>query len=92
MKIQDIIFILAFLTLFVLRKEKLFLYAGLTCFLLAIPLFAKWVFFTAERMTWYGSAFILVFLMVQMFLSSKEVYCRRHKTMSNEQEAMSRKQ
>jgi len=67
MKVQDVWFIITFLLLFIFRKERWFLYAGLGCFLLAIPLFAKWVFFTAERLTWYGSGFILVFLVLQTF-------------------------
>jgi len=67
MKIQDVIFFLVFATLFLLKKEKLFLYAGLLCFVVSIPLFAKWIFFTAERLTWYGSGFILVFLMRKVF-------------------------
>jgi len=67
MKIQDLIFIITFLLIFILRKEQWFLYAGLGCFFFAIPLFATWVFFTAERLTWYGSAFILIFLVMQIF-------------------------
>ena len=73
MKIQDVIFIISLLTLLVIRKDRWFLYTGLACLVLAIPLFAKWVFFTAERLTWYGSAFILVFLMVQMFFRPNHI-------------------
>lgn len=71
MKIQDIGFIIVLTLLILLRKEKLFIWAGLGCFLLAIPLFTKWVFFTAERLTWYGAGFILVFLFIQIFLQPK---------------------
>lgn len=60
MKPQDIGFIVVLCILLVLRREKLFISAGLLCFLLAIPLFAKWVFFTGERLVWYGAAFVFV--------------------------------
>ena len=59
MKIQDIGFVIIFASLLVARKEQWFVIAGLVSLLLAIPLFASWVFFTAERFTWYGAAFVL---------------------------------
>lgn len=65
MKIQDIGFFLVFITLWVVKKRKLFLIAGLGSWLLAIPLFATWTFFTAERLTWYGAAFILASLLLK---------------------------
>jgi len=73
MKIQDIVFFIVFLILLMVRKDRWFLYTGLACFLLAIPLFVQWVFFTGERLMWYGSAFILVFLMVQMFFRPNHI-------------------
>jgi len=62
MKIQDIVFFIVFLILLMVRKDRWFLYTGLACLVLAIPLFAKWIFFTAERLTWYGSFFVLCFI------------------------------
>jgi len=59
MKVQDIIFIIFFVLLFLKKDYRLFVLAGIICWLLAIPLFAKWVFFTAERLTWYGTGFVL---------------------------------
>ena len=64
MKAQDVVFF-AVLVLLLRRPERL-LWAGLGCFVLAIPLFAQWIFFTAERMTWYGSAFILLSLLISL--------------------------
>jgi hypothetical protein len=29
-------------------------------------LFARWVFFTAERLTWYGTAFLFVGMMMNI--------------------------
>jgi len=70
MKPQDIGFIVVFLILLLIRKEKAFLIAGLSCFLLAIPLFARWIFFTGERLVWYGAAFI--FATIVLMLLRKE--------------------
>jgi hypothetical protein len=67
MKIQDIIFIIIFSGLLIARKPSWFGYAGLVCIVLAIPLYAKWVFFTAERLTWYGAAFLLVAMIFPLF-------------------------
>lgn len=65
MKLQDIGFFLLFVVIFLLKKPRLFLTAGLISWLIAIPLFARWIFFTAERLTWYGAAFVLTYLLVR---------------------------
>jgi hypothetical protein len=59
-KPQDIVFFIVLAVLLVVRKPIWFVYAGLLCFALAIPLFATWVFFTGERLVWYGAAFVFV--------------------------------
>lgn len=82
MKPQDIVFLLTLIALVVIRKEKLFVWAGLGCFLLAIPLFATWTFFTAERLTWYGSGFILIFLFIQIFLQPKGLASKKGVSLS----------
>lgn len=66
MKIQDLIFFAALVILIALRRPKFLLIAGLASWTLAIPLFAKWVFFTAERLTWYGAGFVLVFILISL--------------------------
>lgn len=66
MKPQDIGFFVALVVLALVKKPKLFLIAGLASWVLAMPLFARWIFFTAERLTWYGACFILIYLV--MFL------------------------
>jgi len=58
MKLQDIGFIIVLAILFYFRKPIWFVYTGILCFALAIPLFAKWIFFTGERLVWYGAAFV----------------------------------
>ena len=60
MKIQDLLFILIFLGILWLRRPRIVVITGLACFLLSIPLFHFWIFFTAERLTWYAATFILL--------------------------------
>lgn len=71
MKPQDIIFVVFFTGLLLTRKIIWLVYAGLGCLIFAIPLFAKWIFFTAERMTWYAAAFFLAFTLISLFKPHK---------------------
>lgn len=64
MKLQDAVFLI--MLAFLLRKREWLLWAGLACFALAIPLFSRWIFFTAERLTWYGAAFIAAWVLIQL--------------------------
>ncbi len=73
MKIQDIGFLAALIILLFFRKPKVFIFAGLACFLLAIPLFAKWIFFTGERLVWYGAAFITIGILYMLLAKEKKV-------------------
>ena len=66
MKIQDIGFFVVLIALFLLKKPRLFIWMGLGCLVLAIPLFAKWIFFTAERLTWYAGAIFLIFILISL--------------------------
>jgi len=59
MKIQDLVFLFVFLLQLGVRSPKLAAGLGLLCLILAIPLFEFWVFFTAERLTWYAATFFL---------------------------------
>jgi hypothetical protein len=60
MKPQDVGFILLLIVLSIWHRSKIFFFVGLLCFLIAIPLFQYRIFFTAERLTWYGAAYILL--------------------------------
>lgn len=72
MKLQDAVFFIIFLILIFLKKSpKTFIMLGLICFILAVPLFAFWVFFTAERLVWYAAAFILSAGIVSLFKNKK---------------------
>ena len=66
MKPQDAVFFLALAVLLVLRKPRMLLVAGLSSLVLAIPLFATWTFFTAERLTWYAAAFFVTFIVISL--------------------------
>lgn len=66
MKIQDAFFFGIFAVLLLIRKPQLFVWAGLGCLVLAIPLFATWTFFTAERLTWYAAAFFATFIVISL--------------------------
>lgn len=57
MKIQDLLFLLIFLIVLWRPNPRLSIGVGIFCLLLAIPLFSFWIFFTAERLTWYAAAF-----------------------------------
>ena len=69
MKAQDIVFFVILIILLVLRRPKLAAISGMICLVISIPLFATWVFFTAERLTWYASGFF--FLAIALFLFTK---------------------
>ena len=66
MKPQDIAFFAAYAILLFLRTPRLFVWAGLGSLVLAIPLFSFWIFFTAERLTWYAAAFFLTFILISL--------------------------
>lgn len=66
MKIQDLAFFFTLAVLFLLRRPVWFVWAGLVSLALAIPLFATWTFFTAERLTWYAAAYFLAFILISL--------------------------
>ena len=60
MKIQDILFIVVFVILALKRNSTFSTIAGLICLAAAIPLFALWIFFTAQHLVYYSAAFFLL--------------------------------
>ena len=64
MKLQDLTFLVVFAALLLIRRPVLLVWAGLVSLILAIPLFAAWIFFTAERLTWYAAAFFAAFILI----------------------------
>jgi len=67
MKIQDIFFFVILLLLIYKRSPKLSAILGLISLFLAIPFFATWTFFTAERLTWYAAAFFLLSILFALW-------------------------
>ncbi len=60
MKIQDLGFLVILVIILWSRNARLASIFGLLCLILAMPLFSLWIFFTAERLTWYAAAFFLL--------------------------------
>lgn len=71
LKPQDLLFFLVLALLFIKKDPKLFVWAGLISLILSIPLFAEWIFFTAQRLTWYAFAFFLVAVILKLDKFSK---------------------
>lgn len=71
MKPQDIGFFFVFAVLLLMRRPLFFVWVGLMCLVLAIPLFATWTFFTAERLTWYAAAYFLTFILISLLWPRK---------------------
>ncbi|MSU25810.1 MAG: hypothetical protein EXS44_00915 [Candidatus Levybacteria bacterium] len=69
MKLQDILFFIIFFVLFIKNNSKLTTITGLTCLVISMPLFFFWIFFTAERLTWYAGAFF--FLSISQLIFSE---------------------
>ena len=64
MKLQDIVFLIAFTFLLYKGNPKWMVIAGVISLFLSIPLFSFWIFFTAERLTWYAAAFFVVAIVI----------------------------
>ena len=72
MKPQDGIFFITLLVLLYLRKPAFLIWAAIISLIIAIPLFATWTFFTAERLTWYAVGFVLTFLLLSFLPKSSK--------------------
>lgn len=72
MKIQDIIFVVVLLVLLYKARANWFVYVGILSLIVAMPLFALHVFFTAERLVWYAAGFIFVGVIVHLYMLMKE--------------------
>jgi hypothetical protein len=60
MRPQDLTFIVVFVYLLFKRKPEWFVLVGITCLIVSIPLFYFWVFFTAQRLTYYAAGFFTI--------------------------------
>lgn len=66
MKIQDIGFFIIFIFLILSKRPRWAVIIGLFFLFLAIPLFSFWIFFSAERLTWYAVACFLLSIVLLM--------------------------
>lgn len=73
MKPQDILFVVVVIGLLITcrKKPQAFIMAGLFCLLTAIPLFAFWVFFTAQRLAYYAGGFFLIGIIIMYIKAIK---------------------
>ncbi len=65
MKPQDIVFLFFVVMVMYKKSSRIAVIFGSACLLLSIPLFSEWVFFTAERLTWYAVGFFLIAIFLQ---------------------------
>lgn len=65
-KPQDLIFFIAFAILFYKRDPRYFSVAGLVCLALSMPLFYKWIFFTAQRFVLYAFIFLVIAVLLNL--------------------------
>lgn len=72
MKIQDIAFFIIFVFLILRQRPRWAVIMGLFFLFLAILLFSFWVFFTAERLTWYAAACFLLAMIMYTFQYKKQ--------------------
>ncbi|HYK07918.1 MAG TPA: hypothetical protein VEW42_00290 [Candidatus Eisenbacteria bacterium] len=73
MKIQDIIFVIFLAFLLWKRNPYYVVAAGLGCIVISMPLFASWVFFTAERFTYYGGICLLLAIFLFLLHNKKKI-------------------
>jgi len=72
MKVQDLGFFLLFLLVLWRRNSRVSIIIGLMSLFLAMPLFKFWIFFTAERLTWYAAAFFALAILLSMSSLTKK--------------------
>lgn len=70
MKPQDILFLISLFVLLWRGNPRGFVWAGLACLLISIPLFHLWIFFTAERLVWYSMVFFFIAIGLLVFKKS----------------------
>lgn len=73
MKIQDIFFVVILAFVAWNKNRTLLVFAGLGSLILSMPLFAGWIFFTAQRLTWYAGAFFSVYILREIMIKPKGI-------------------
>jgi len=65
-KPQDILFIFALVLLLYKRNPNYFTIVGLICLAVSMPLYYKWIFFTAQRFTLYAFIFLVIAVLLNL--------------------------
>lgn len=66
MKIQDIVFLLVFIFL-IFKHYHWSVTAALATIVISIPLFALRIFFTAQHLIWYSTAFLTLAIIKMIY-------------------------
>lgn len=72
MKIQDIFFIAVLLLLFFKPRQGVFVQMGIILLVCAMPLFALWIFYTAQKFVMYAAFLFLIEILFSMYSIHKE--------------------
>ncbi len=73
MKPQDLLFIVSLFLILRFSKEQFIPAIALICIVMAIPLYATWTFFTAERLIWYAAFLITCYLIREVWIQGTVV-------------------
>lgn len=69
---QDYLFLVILSIVVYFRSALVSTVVGLCCIVFALPLFALWIFFTAERLTWYSVTFFLLAIIFTLSKSKRK--------------------
>lgn len=72
MKPQDILFFIVLIFLLLKHNSRYAIGVGIISLILSIPLFSFWIFFTAERLTWYAWGFLLLGVLLEIITGRKK--------------------
>ncbi|MBI4091603.1 MAG: hypothetical protein HY427_00120 [Candidatus Levybacteria bacterium] len=72
MKIQDVVFIIIASFLIYKQNPRWLVAAGLLFLILSFPLFSFWIFYTAQRLTYYAAAFFLAAIIIYLIQTRKK--------------------
>ena len=73
MKIQDIGFLILIVLIVIGKKPLYLVYAGIVSLIIAMPLFYMWIFFSAQRLTWYAAVFFSIYIAYSIFQRKEKI-------------------
>lgn len=72
---QDIVFLLLYIFLLYKRKYNYFVIAGLLCLIFSIPLFSFWIFYTAQKLSYYSVVFFSTAIFI-LFIQTNSLFTK----------------